>query len=280
MNIMTNTRFRTQDAGSVVVPPPVRRRSSAFTLIELLVVIAIIAILVAMLLPALKNAKESAKSIVCLSNLKQLSGGFQLYTGDSDMHLPPLNQYVSYRSYADGGLEKNYGMWNCIGPYLEFPQWGGWQSPPTGTDDPEHIKYDSYWGNYKLKGKLLNTAWGCPKANESSSPWGNNTNTAIYAESLYLQKTPPGASNPRSWSFARLVINIPASPSKAVHVGDAGDWHLGSPAEARTAVPGTSEYNLAKYRHMNGVNVSFMDGHAGHYTAIDVKNNIQNDFSL
>ena len=59
-----------------------RRESGckAFTLIELLVVIAIIAILAALLLPALKNARDSAKSVVCVNNLRQLSLAFQQYT--------------------------------------------------------------------------------------------------------------------------------------------------------------------------------------------------------
>ena len=65
-----------------------RKRSQGFTLVELLVVIGIIAVLVAILLPALRGARDSGQRVACLSNLRQLGSAFIAYAGEHKGSFP------------------------------------------------------------------------------------------------------------------------------------------------------------------------------------------------
>ena len=87
-------------------------RQNAFTLIELLVVIAIIAILAAMLLPALAKAKDKAKTVNCVSNMRQWGLAIQIYAGDNSDGIP--HDGMNPSTYNSGDSQQVNAWFNLL----------------------------------------------------------------------------------------------------------------------------------------------------------------------
>src|SRR5208283_1943455 len=97
--MFVRTDFNSPKEAGVYRIKPQRKACHAFTLIELLVVIAIIAILAALLLPALSQAKDKARALQCMSNSRQLMMGWLQYANENNDRL--VNNYDTASIYAD-----------------------------------------------------------------------------------------------------------------------------------------------------------------------------------
>lgn len=203
----------------------------AFTLIELLVVIAIIAILAALLAPALKNARDTARGMQCLAQLKQIVLAGHAY------------------------MEDNEGS---------FTSWV-WQQPNgSGHAGPDTTKSLADYLNLRPS-MLQNTVLTCPSA-QAVYPTKNYRYNRTYT--MNLEATSDWRDQGYSFNWATKIQQV-TNPSQMAYVMD-GRASLGTAygayydytCHAGTAAQFAPPNNFWVGVHSKGQNVGFLDGHA------------------
>jgi prepilin-type N-terminal cleavage/methylation domain-containing protein/prepilin-type processing-associated H-X9-DG protein len=224
------------------------RRRRGFTLIELLVVIAIIAILAAILFPVFAQARDKARQASCLSNMKQLTLGYVMYSQDYD-------ETLASSIFWDPAYPANLPTlrwYHVIQPYLKN------QQVLTCPSDPDLSSKPDKSGPFELNERV-------------SFGWN-------YPHMPYRYPGPQETWTPTQWGFSMAAYSRPASqmmfmdsdlqdeiPAPRLmyyqYVYCPFDWWQNPPAGPKPLVQ-ASIYGNVTDRHNGGGNVGYMDGHA------------------
>lgn len=206
-----------------------------FTLIELLVVIAIIAILAAILFPVFARAREKARQASCCSNIKQLTLADSMYRSD-------------YDSRFTGVWEANSGAW--------------------GTRSWWYGQFEPYLKNIQI--------YECPSFDNVHNPGHcqNRARSGIGRTWAWTSVEGPGGD--LGW-IARKKETRLERPAEFITFGDASCMGFGPYGSTvfedwrdMTAARGLGADN---YRHNDGINCGFADGHAKFMKSSNIRHN-------
>jgi len=233
----------------------------AFTLIELLVMIAIIAILSAILLPALSQAKGRAQAILCLNNTKQLILGWQLYADDFDGVLPYNLVMTANGPRMNLNWVNNVMTWDLSSDNT---------NPATITE--------ASLGPFVSKATAI---YHCPadhalSAAQSAAGWDRRIRSysmnAMVGNAGEFSASGYNVNNPGYVQFFKIT-QIPRPSEIFVFLDEHPDtiddgYFLDKATEYTSSAYGGSDYNTAEWLdlpatyHNNATAFSFADGHS------------------
>lgn len=220
----------------------VYRGRGAFTLVELLVVIGIIALLISILLPALSRARESAASVQCQSNLRQIGMAVSSYINDNKGYFPPL---------------VTFGSWSDPSQYWVPPYWPDYLTTYLPRGATHHLDLEGRPNTY-------NAVFFCP------SEMNHMPSIVDYAAMYYPSDT--GIRGPFVWHDGVKLVQIPRSSDRAM-ISDGtyvtngtryGSWYFCPPVEYASIATATNlatAYGPYPPRHGKSMNFLFIDGH-------------------
>jgi len=213
-----------------------RPRGAAFTLVELLVVVAMITLLLGLLLPVLGRAREKARRVACMGNIRQFLVGIQVYAGDyreylpvglsdarepEDEHTPILSRTIRRALVGIIGDERSL---SC--PWLREPfnQRGGWYYVYEGQNYGYVLGYN-YLGGHK------GTPW--PLVGPAKAEW-------VSPQRSFDTPSKPLVTELNAWSTGELKTFAPHGARGAIlETGDSGNVSFeGAPSQQIGAAGG------------------------------------------
>jgi len=226
----------------------IMKNRDGFTLIELLVVIAIIAILLAVLIPSLKKAKEIAAAVVCMNNQRTMAMGYKAYSEDNDAFVA-----IGVFGVADGWVAGRTG--DTLEERIDAIERGS-LFPYIEAQKVYHCNGDKRWRKGCLRGDEMHTgdknkpyvSYALPISLNNSNgkkkftDIKNPADSYLFVEDGYDART---ASN-GTWSFAVFCNNNQCEDDLSSPT--TWNWHD----------------NMGLY-HTDGCTLSFVDGHAEKY---------------